>query len=172
MNTSYLIFLALYLLGLLVRTGYERLKQTGRIKSSKPAFAVVFAAMFLLWASWFNLCPLDPWPVARPDWLRGLGFGAFIGGLALAIGALVQLRGLENVNRLVTGGLFARVRHPMYAGFILWIPGWALYHGAMLSLLAGLVGIANILYWQQLEEQELESRYGATYRTYRQQTWF
>ncbi len=172
MNTGYLIFLALYLLGLLVRSGYERLKQTGRIKSSKPAFAVVFAAMFLLWASWFNLCPLDPWPVPLPDWLRRLGFGVFGLGLVLAVGALVQLRGLENVSRLVTGGLFARIRHPMYAGFMLWIPGWAVYHGAVVSLLAGLVGIGNILYWQRMEEQALESQYGAAYRAYRQRTWF
>ena len=162
---SYLIFLALYLLGLLVvRTGHERLKQAERIKNS-----MVFAAMFLLWASWFNLCPLDPWPVPLPDWLRGLGFDAFSGGLVLAVGALVQLRSLENVKHPVTGGLFARIRHPIYAGFILWIAGWAVYHGALASLL---VGIGNILYWQQLEEQELESRYGAAYQTYRQQTWF
>jgi protein-S-isoprenylcysteine O-methyltransferase Ste14 len=128
--------------------------------------------MFLLWTSWFSLCPLDPWPIPLPDWLRRLGFGACSLGLVLAIGALVQLRGLENVKHLVTGGLFARIRHPMYAGFILWIVGWALYHRALASLLVGLVGIGAILYWQQLEEQALESRYGAAYRTYRQRTWF
>jgi hypothetical protein len=71
--------------------------------------------MFLLWTSWFSLCPLDPWPIPLPDWLRRLGFGVCSLGLVLAIGALVQLRGLENVKHLVTGGLFARIRHPMYA---------------------------------------------------------
>jgi protein-S-isoprenylcysteine O-methyltransferase Ste14 len=60
----------------------------------------------------------------------------------------------------------------MYAGFILWILGWAIYHGAMLSLAVGLVGIGNILCWRRLEEKELESRYGQVYQEYRKGTWF
>jgi len=52
----------------------------------------------------------------------------------------------------------------MYTGFILWILGWAVYHSALISLLAGFIGIGNILYWQRLEEEELESRYREVYR--------
>jgi protein-S-isoprenylcysteine O-methyltransferase Ste14 len=60
----------------------------------------------------------------------------------------------------------------MYTGFILWIFGWAIYHGALLSLAVGFVGIGNILYWRRLEEAELELRHGEGYRRYRQGTWF
>ncbi len=38
---------------------------------------------------------------------------------------MIQLKGLENINHLVTTGLFSKIRHPMYDGFILWILGWA-----------------------------------------------
>lgn len=41
--------------------------------------------------------------------------------LVLAIGGLVQLRGLENIDHLVTTGLYSRIRHPMYVGFILFL---------------------------------------------------
>jgi len=60
----------------------------------------------------------------------------------------------------------------LYAGFILWILGWAIYLGAVVSLAAGLVGVGNILYWRGLEEKELESRYGKDYAEYRKGTWF
>jgi methanethiol S-methyltransferase len=92
--------------------------------------------------------------------------------MGLSIGTLIQLKGVENISHLVTTGLFSRIRHPMYAGFILWILGWVIFHGALLSLFFGIVGIGNILYWRRQEERELESRYREAYREYRSGTWF
>ena len=60
----------------------------------------------------------------------------------------------------------------MYTGFVLWIFGWAIYHGAAISLIAGLVAVINILNWRKVEEDELESKYGETYLKYRNRTWF
>ena len=85
---------------------------------------------------------------------------------------MIQLKGLENINHLVTTGLFSKIRHPMYDGFILWILGWAIYHGAVISLLVGFVGIGNILYRRRQEERELESNYVEVYLDYRKRTWF
>ena len=82
------------------------------------------------------------------------------------------MRGLENIDHLVTTGLFSRLRHPMYVGFILWILGWVVRYGAVVSLAAGVLCIGNILYWRQLEERALESQYGEDYRSYRRATWF
>jgi protein-S-isoprenylcysteine O-methyltransferase Ste14 len=173
MTTDYFVFLGLHLGGLTVRTGYELLKKAGRVNpKSRLVFALVLAAMGLLWASWFSLCPLDPVPLDLPESVRWGGLGLFILGLGLAIGSLVQLRGLENIDHLVTTGLFSRLRHPMYTGFILWIVGWAIYHGAFVSFGLGLVGLGNILFWRRLEEENLESWYGEDYRGYRQGTWF
>lgn len=173
MNSEFLLFLSLYLLGLIIRAGYELLKKAGRIKKGNLVVTgIVFVAMFMLWASWFSMCPADPLPLPLPDPLRWLGLALFIIGLGLALGALIQLRGVENISHLVTTGLFAKIRHPMYTGFILWIAGWALYYGAAVSLVLGGIGIGNILYWRQREEAELEAQFGEDFRRYRRQTWF
>jgi protein-S-isoprenylcysteine O-methyltransferase Ste14 len=173
MITDYLVFVCLYLGGLIVRTSYERLKKAGKVdRKSKITFSIVFAAMCLLWASWFSLCSLDPLRIAVPALARWVALGMFLIGLGLSIGGLFQLRGLENINRLSTTGLFRKLRHPIYTGFILWILSWAIYHGAVISLIFGIVGIGNVMYWQRLEEDSLEIRYGEEYRRYRQGTWF
>jgi len=173
MNTEYFVFLGLFLGSLLARTSYELLKKAGKINpKNKLVFAVIFAIMCLLWTSWFSMPPSDPWQLALPDFVRWIGLGVFLLGMALAVGALIQLRGVENIDHLVTNGVFSRLRHPMYTGFMFWILGWAIFHGAFVSLLIGFVGISNILYWRQLEDNDMEELYGEDYRRYRQGTWF
>ena len=173
MHSRYLLVAGLCLLGLAIRTSYELLKKAGRVDPKSTAvFAVVFVAMGVMLASWPFLCPLDPWPITVPGAARWIGLGLVTGALALAIGGLVQLRGLENIDHLVTTGLFSRIRHPMYTGFILWIAGWVVRYGAAVSLVVGLVCIGNILYWRRLEEGTLEAQYGEDYRAYCSQTWF
>lgn len=157
----------------MIRTSYELLKKAGRVNPKNTIiFALVFAVMCLMWASWFILCPLDPFGLTLPELVRWVGLGVVILGLGLAIGGIVQLRGLENISHLVTTGWFSKLRHPIYTGFILWILGWAVYHAAIVSLVIGFLGIGNILYWRRLEEESLEARYGEGYRTYRRETWF
>jgi protein-S-isoprenylcysteine O-methyltransferase Ste14 len=60
----------------------------------------------------------------------------------------------------------------MYTGFILWIAGWATFHGAAVSLLPGVLGVVNVLGWRRSEEEKLELAYGEAYRAYRHSTWF
>ena len=173
MHSTYFLVAGVCLLGLAIRTSYELLKKAGRVDPKSTAvFSVVFVAMCLMLASWPVMCPLDPWRIALPGAVRGIGLGLVTAALALAVGGLVQLRGLENIDHLVTTGLFARIRHPMYTGFILFIAGWVVRDGAAASLVVGLVCIGNILYWRRLEETALGSLYGERYRAYRRTTWF
>jgi protein-S-isoprenylcysteine O-methyltransferase Ste14 len=173
MKNNYPFFFGLYVTCLLIRSSYELLKKVGKVNPRNNAlFAAVFTAMCALWVSWFWMCPLDPLPVMLPDLVRWSGLALAVIGIALAVGALVQLRGLENIDRLITTGLFSRLRHPMYMGFVSWIIGWSAYHGALASFLVGLVGIGNILYWRRLEDEKLEAQYGEIYLAYRKQTWF
>ncbi len=173
MRWSFLLLVGLFLLGLTIRAVYEQLKKARRVdEGGGPVFAVVLAGMAVLWASWFAMCPLDPVEVPLPAAGRWAGLALVVLGWILALGALAQLRGVENIDHLVTTGLFSRLRHPMYTGFVLWIVGWATFHGAAVSLLPGLLGIASVLYWRHLEEQRLESVYGESYRAYRRSTWF
>jgi protein-S-isoprenylcysteine O-methyltransferase Ste14 len=173
MDIRYFIFLFLFLLSLTIRSSYELLKEAGKVNpQSNLVFGFIFAAMCTLWVSWFALCPLDPFQINLPDAVRWSGLALFVLGMILAIGALLQLKGLENIDHLITGGFFKRTRHPMYTGFGLWILGWSIYHGAIASLAVGLIGIANVLFWRRLEDARLEARYGDTYRQYRSRTWF
>jgi protein-S-isoprenylcysteine O-methyltransferase Ste14 len=173
MKPGYSITLGVYFMGLAIRTCYEMLKKTGKVSPKNTIFFMfVFLAMCLLWISWFCMCPQDPLHLTIPGVVRWIGLGIFVAGLGLAVGALIQLKGVENIDHLVTSGLFARLRHPMYLGFVLWIFGWAIYHGAAASLIAGLAGIGNILYWRHLEEELLERTYGTEYVAYRKRTWF
>jgi protein-S-isoprenylcysteine O-methyltransferase Ste14 len=173
MNIEYFIPAVLFLLCLVLRSIYELLKEARRINTeSKPIFISIFSAMCILWISWFSLCPADPFRVDLPDAIHWTGFAVFIIGMILAVGALIQLRGVENIDHLVTTGLFKKVRHPMYAGFIAWILGWSVYHGALISLAIGLPGIASILWWRHLEETRLEVQFGNSYIQYRLTTWF
>jgi protein-S-isoprenylcysteine O-methyltransferase Ste14 len=162
-----------FLLSLVIRCVYELLKEARKINpESKPIFALVFSAMCVLWLSWFNLCPADPSKLDLPDAIRWVGLAVFIVGTILAVGALIQLRGVENIDHLVTTGLFKKLRHPTYAGFIFWILGWAVYHGALVGLLVGLFGTVSILWWRHLEERRLEAQFGSSYQQYRRTTWF
>ncbi len=173
MKNGYLIFLVLYLVCLTIRNGYELLKRAGKIDpENKILFAAIFLDMIVMWVCWFAMCPIDPSEPNFPSAVRWAGLGLFVLGLALAFGALIQLRGVENIDHLVTSGLFARLRHPMYTGFILWIIGWGIFHEALYSLIAGLAGIASVLYWRWLEDEDLTARYGEIYRTYQAKTWF
>jgi len=144
------------------------LEGEGRVRGIRPHSADTG----LLAAGGFIMCPLDPARVALAGAIRWAAFGALIAGLVLVVIAVVQLRGVENIDHLVTTGSFAKIRHPMYTGFALWIIGWALYHGALVSLAVGFAGIGNILYWRRLEERRLESCYKEEYRAYRKKTWF
>jgi protein-S-isoprenylcysteine O-methyltransferase Ste14 len=173
MDIGFLIPAVLFLLCLLIRSVYELLKEAHKINpESKPIFVLILSVMLVLWASWFDLCTKDPYRVNLPEPVRWTGFALFIVGTVLAVVALIQLRGVENIDHLVSTGLFKKLRHPMYTGFILWIIGWGIYHSAVLSLGIGLVGIADVLWWRHLEDVRLEVQFGGRYQRYRLTTWF
>lgn len=173
MQSLFFTLVAAFLICLFIRTGYELLKEARKIDAeNKLVFAFIFSTMCVLWICWFCLCPLDPSAFEVPDSLRWIGLTLFIAGSILTLGALTQLRGVENIKRLVTTGLFAKIRHPMYLGFSVWIIGWSLYHHAFVSMIVGLVGIINVLYWRRLEESRLLVQHGEAYREYQKTTWF
>src|SRR5512139_1306947 len=131
MRQPFLLLVALFFLGLATRVVYEHLKKAGKVdEGNRPVFLVVLAGMLLLWASWFGMCPQDPVRVPLPTVVRWVGLALVVLGWLLALGALAQLRGVENIDHLVTTGLFSRLRHPMYTGFVLWVVGWAAFNGA------------------------------------------
>ncbi len=111
MNIGYTHLATIFVACLAIRGGYAVLKESHRINpESKPIFLLILTVMLILWLAWFTLCPQDPYPLEVPEFIRWIGLGVFGLGLILAVGALIQLRGVENINHLVTTGLFKKIR--------------------------------------------------------------
>jgi protein-S-isoprenylcysteine O-methyltransferase Ste14 len=112
----------------------------------------------------------------RPSWV------AIVAGLALIgveiylfwrvereLGArrLVGHAELTDTGELFTGGLYAHVRHPRYAGMFCAVAGAALLSGTLRLWLVLAVWWPFALAVIRLEERELERRFGAAYSAYR-----
>jgi protein-S-isoprenylcysteine O-methyltransferase Ste14 len=113
-----------------------------------------------------------------PRWSTWLATGVFALSLFVRWKAQVALGGqwsctLETMNehRLVTTGIYARVRHPIYASLVL----WAIAQPFLLqNLLAGWGGgVAVVLLWLvrvPREERMMLDRFGEEYRAYMART--
>lgn len=173
MKTQFVVLMLACLGGLTIRTCYERLKLAGKVNPrSGIVFATVGIGMCLMLSSWPYLTLFDPVCLHFHNAIHRAGLAAAIIGLSLALAGLLQLRGLENIDHLVVCGIFSKLRHPMYTGFILWIIGWIIFHGAMISAAIGIIGIASILYWRSIEEAKLRVQFGEDYRRYKKVSWF
>ncbi len=156
----------------IIRSIYEILKHKKILKPNNLSFIIVLINMLLLWASWFALCSLDIYRIALPDIIRYLGI-SFVGlGIIIFLTSLYTIKALESYDGdLITHGIYSKVRHPMYLGFILWLIGMPVYSGGFISFALCIVFIMNVLFWRHLEEKELENRFSA-YREYKKTTIF
>lgn len=99
----------------------------------------------------------------------------FIAGILLiAIGVPVFLIPAFTIDdyfykkKLCTTGVYAFVRHPIYAAWITWIvPGIVLIRGAVLGLSIPIVMYLIFRILIRQEEQYLEEKFGEEYREYR-----
>ena len=83
------------------------------------------------------------------------------------IGAVAAMRAY-NRDSLVTSGVYALVRHPMYAAWIVLIlPGIALLTGYWPFLAMPLLGYAVFKASIHVEDEYLQNRFGQSYSDYR-----
>ncbi len=97
-------------------------------------------------------------------------------GFTLWITARLQLGRSFSVTaqatRLVTTGLYSRLRHPVYCFGHLAITGMVIATGIWLLLIG--VAFGALFQWARIRKEEavLESAFGDEYRRYRATTWF
>ncbi len=171
-NRNFILLIIVSVLTHFVRTVYEVLKHKKIIEASKLSFAIMFPNMAVLWISWFMLCSADVYKLNLPAFVRYIGIAITIAGAGLFFTALFTIKTLETYSGdLITKGIYSKVRHPMYLGFICWLIGVPLFFNAVTAFALAILFIANVLYWRYLEELELEKRFTG-YKEYKVKTIF
>ena len=138
-----------------------------------PAWILTWAAVGGLTAPWRHVALYSTawsWVPAALLFVAGV----FIYSRAGAHFSWAQLGGLPEVlpghdeQRLVTTGIRARVRHPVYLGHLCALLGWTV--GTGLVVCWALTGFAIVTgaVMVRLEDAELEKRFGERYAVYRE----
>ena len=171
-NQLFPVLVVLCIITHIVRLIYELLKHKGKIKPNNISFAIIFFNMFVLWTSWFILCNLDVSTIHLPLAIRYLGISLVILGVIIFLTALFTIKTLETYDgSLITNGIYSKIRHPMYFGFLLWLIGLPIFYGATYSFILSIPFIINVFFWRYLEELELEKRF-PDYTSYKKKTAF
>ncbi len=90
-----------------------------------------------------------------------------IGVILVFLSGIQLQKGLEK-GKLVTDGLYAYIRNPLYAGWIFFIiPGIVLIFGLLFLIPIPFLTYALFRYLIGIEESELEKRYGNEYLNYK-----
>jgi protein-S-isoprenylcysteine O-methyltransferase Ste14 len=108
--------------------------------------------------------------------LRTAGAIVALASLSLIVLARLQLGRSFSVRakatRLVTTGLYSRIRNPIYISGCFSFLGLAMFIPAWWLLLALVIVIPMQVVRSRREAAVLETTFGDEYRRYRQQTWF
>jgi protein-S-isoprenylcysteine O-methyltransferase Ste14 len=156
----------------IIRFMYEILKHKKFIKANQFTLVIIFTNMALLWISWVLLCFNDTHLIELADIIRYVGISLVGIGFVVFLMALFTIKTFESYDGdLITKGIYLKIRHPMYFGFILWLIGLPIYFGALYAFILALVFIANVLFWRYLEEKELTGRF-PSYKDYKKTTIF
>jgi protein-S-isoprenylcysteine O-methyltransferase Ste14 len=147
-------------------------KRDQELKGISIGYGTLMALMLIV-------APLE-W-VLRPGSLSvgrmALGAGAAAAGLAVAtlsykaLGKNFRVFAAPKKNgKLITSGVYSKVRHPMYTGAILMMGGWVLLFGSLWC--APLWLAFSILYLvKSVKEERILAGHYPEYEEYRKRTW-
>jgi protein-S-isoprenylcysteine O-methyltransferase Ste14 len=154
------------------RPEYWRTRTLSPYKVLLPLWVAMWIALGAVTWRWRHL-HLYPTPLA---WIPGIlflvcGTSLYVLGGKKFTGS--QLGGRPEIEirtadqRLITSGIRAHVRHPIYLGHLCEMVGWSIGSGLLvlfgLTAFAVITGAIMILH----EDRELEARFGESYRQYR-----
>lgn len=118
------------------------------------------------------------WELAPAEWtaMQTLGLCLAVTSFVLLTVARFQLGNSFSVTpqarRLVTRGIYSKIRNPIYLFGLLFLFGYILLLGRFIWLLALVVLIALQIWRARKEARVLQEKFGEDYRTYRERTWF
>jgi len=128
--------------------------------------------LFAIFATWLDFADYD-----LPDILGWLGAALMAGSILLLVLAHRDLGrnwspsvDLRQEHRLVTQGIYAHLRHPIYASVWLWCLAQALLVHNWIGGLAGLLLFLPVyVYRVPIEESMMLDQFGDAYRQYMRQ---
>lgn len=134
---------------------------------------ITFALLTLIVAPLEHL--LKPTVVPALQQIIGVLLG--LGGLLLGLLSFRELGRNFRVfaaprrsGTLITSGVYAKVRHPMYTGVIMSVGGYALYFGSLWAFLCWL-GCTLFYVIKAVKEEKLLVEHYPEYETYRKRSW-
>ena len=129
----------------------------GRARKQPLVDRLATTILAVAWFAWLVFMPLDVMWLKLlpplPQWSGPVGGGLAIIGVAIMLAAMGEnefaaptvLDQSDTGQRVIDTGPYGLVRHPLYAGALLMIPGIALALGSLAGVLAGVAGLAVFL---------------------------
>ena len=152
-----------------------RSRRGARFRILGPLWIAIWIAVGAITWPWRHIALYDnplSWLAAAPFFAAGF-YLYHRAGTTFSFAQLIgrpEVQGSKFEQRLVTSGIRARVRHPVYLGHLCELLGWSLGTGlAVIYVLAGFAIITGAV-MIRMEDDELERRFGDPYRQYRKTT--
>ena len=154
------------------RAEYWRNRLGARFGILAPVWIAIWIVVAAVTWPWRHILIYDNalfWLAAAPFLAGGL-YLYYRGRVRFSYAQLVgrpEVQGEGYEQRLVTTGIRARVRHPVYLGHLCELIGWSLGTGlVVIYVLTGLAILTGAI-MIRAEDDELERRFGEPYRQYR-----
>jgi protein-S-isoprenylcysteine O-methyltransferase Ste14 len=137
-----------------------------------PAWIVMWISMGVLTGPWRAVALYStPWSWIPAALLFATGITIYFSSGAhfswAQLGGLPELRENHHDDRLVTTGIRARVRHPVYLAHLCEMLAWSVGTGLAVCWLLTAFAILTGAVMIRMEDAELEKRFGDEFRTYR-----
>jgi protein-S-isoprenylcysteine O-methyltransferase Ste14 len=155
------------------RAQYWRTRQRSPYRVLLPAWLAMWIIVAAVTALWRHVVLYStPWTWIPAILLFATGFWLYSQSRknfsAKQLGGLPELIPRHREQRLVTTGIHARVRHPVYLAHLCEMLAWSMVTGLLvcygLTMFAMVTGAVMI----RMEDQELEERFGAEFDVYKQ----
>jgi protein-S-isoprenylcysteine O-methyltransferase Ste14 len=174
MNIMFLIAFLLCLAGYVSHTVIHVFEHKGyEFARSKTTHAILETMIFASYVGWGFMIFSDPVRISMANYVAlPLGLSVGLAGLVMVIVSAKTKKGFEEIDHLITHGIYSRIRNPMYAGMILMHIGLPLAARSLLTLISAIIWVPLILIWKHMEEQDLEKKFGQEYSEYKKRTLF
>jgi protein-S-isoprenylcysteine O-methyltransferase Ste14 len=138
------------------------------VQKNQPLWDKIFLpAMAVVWCAWLVLMALDAvrfrWS-EMPLWLQSAGAVLMVWSFRMIgrvfaentfLAPVVKIQP-ERAHRVISTGPYARVRHPLYAAVLIYIPACALVLGSWYGLAGSCVLLAGVFFRTAMEDRELQ----------------